>query len=173
MAKNVLKIPRKRPGTHGAAAYWRRGILPEGSERLAAIVDNLILEYVKDLGGAEQITAGQSLILNQIKRCLTFQMLVDTWLSKPGLQIVNNAGQVPPVLSNLYVAIMNSVVRYTRELGLKRVSPAADDLAGYLRKQYPAVYDVTQSKAKQSSTEQTVVELSCRTIDPGEVRENE
>jgi len=111
-----------RPIKHGAIRFWKRGIVPQNMNGAVKIIDALIAEYTNELGGQEELTSGQSVILNQLRRCLVFQAIADQWLSQPGLKIISNAGRIPPMLDAFYLSVMNSSVRFCRELGLKRVS---------------------------------------------------
>lgn len=140
----MAKQQRGGQVTHGAVQFWSKGILPKGQRKLAAYSDEIIQGIIIDLGGPESITVTQGVLLGQLKKCLIFQMIVDRWLAKPGREFIDAAGNLPPVMSAFYLAVMNNAVRFCLALGLKRVSPA-DDLESYLKRNYG------KGKAKDSS----------------------
>ena len=128
------------PVTHGALQYWQKGILPKGQKKLAAYADEIIQGIILDLGGQESMTMAQGVLLGQLKKCLIFQMIVDRWLAKPGREFIDAAGNLPPVMSAFYLAVMNNAVRFCRDLGLERKAPA-DTLESYLAGKYGKAKD--------------------------------
>ena len=95
----------------------KRGTLPRSRRRLGAAVDGIIKEYRADLGG--DLSAGQEILLGQLRKCLLFMSMIDSWLSKQK-ELVDAGGNLPPALSGFYLAALNSSCRIARELGLER-----------------------------------------------------
>ena len=117
--------------THGGVRFLKTGVLPAGKEHIARMVDGIVAEYVEDLGGEQHITAAQQIILQQIRQQLVFLRLVDEWIAQqPG--IVDDRGRMLGPLCAFYLATSNNVVRYCRELGLRRVHPGALTMEQYL-----------------------------------------
>ena len=117
--------------THGGARFLKTGVLPAGKEHIARLVDGVVADYVEDLGGEQHITAPQQIILQQIRQQLVFLRLVDEWIAQqPG--IIDDRGRMLGPLGAFYLAASNNVVRYCRELGLRRVHPATLTMEQYL-----------------------------------------
>jgi|GEM_PF-2466853 len=173
-----------RPRKHGAYSFLRTGIIPKGAEPLAQMADAAISRMATDLGGLENLSGNQVCILREIRQLMIYKFIVDERIMAEGLFKPGAALELVAPLNAFYLSCSNSITRNCGLLGLKRVSPAADDLAGYLRKQYPdpGVYDVAPrasaaaGKAKQSPgtvTKQTTNKFESIVDDPGEVKENE
>ncbi len=189
MTKNTLKpAPNKggRPRKHGAYLFLRTGIIPKGKEPLAAMADAAISRMAADLGGLENLSGNQIVILREIRQLMIYKFIVDEKIMTEGLFKPGTAGlELQAPLSAFYLSCSNSITRNCGLLGLKKVSPAADDLAGYLKKKYPAVYDMAQVKGKaaaapakekqsdESMTDDTPAELSAVLGHPREEKENE
>jgi len=116
--------------SHGGKLFLKTGILPKGKLHIGRLVDGVISEMILDLGGEQEITASQKIIISAIRQNLIFLMLVNEWIAaQPSL--VDKSGQVLSPLNNFYLACQNSVTRNCRELGMKRIGPA-DSLESYL-----------------------------------------
>jgi hypothetical protein len=116
--------------THGAALWLRRGVLPAGKRHITRAVDAILAEYQRDLGG--DLSAGQKIIMQLIRRELVYLLLCDEWLDAQPC-VVTIKGEILAPLGSFYLACSNSVQRACEKLGLTRVS-IADDLEGYLTK---------------------------------------
>lgn len=177
-----------RPRKHGAYSFLRTGIIPKNAEHLAQMADAAISRMAADLGGLENLSGNQVCILREIRQMLIFKFIVDEKLMQEGIFKPGPGPlELQGPLNAFYLSCSNSITRNCGLLGLKKVSPAADDLAGYLKRQYPTIYDVTQikgkaslltptAKAKQSGkplTERTANKFESIVDDPGEVKENE
>lgn len=136
---------------HGGFTFWRHGVVPAGKEYILDVVDQVIQEYVDDLGGQAGITAAQNILLHNLKKMLTFMALVDEHLSLHG--VLDDKGNVHPSLTAFYLAVVNNSQRIVRDLGLKRVSPAADNLAAYIKQKY--------SQGKDTGTPEIVPPRGC------------
>lgn len=173
-----------RPRKHGAYSFLRTGIIPEGAEPLAQMADAAISRMATDLGGLENLSGNQVCILREIRQLMIYKFIVDERIMAEGLFKPGTALELVAPLNAFYLSCSNSITRNCGLLGLKKVSPAAEDLAGYLRKQYPAVYDM-QTKGKAAAGPAMAIEsikpLSKRargkrssiTEASGEVKENE
>ncbi len=115
---------------HGGKRFLRTGILPKGKLHVGRLVDGVITEMIQDLGGEEEITASQKIIIAAIRQNLIFLRLIDEWLAQQP-SIVRKGGQMVGPLNNFYLSCQNSVTRNCRELGFKRVGPI-DSLEKYL-----------------------------------------
>lgn len=173
-----------RPRKHGAYSFLRTGIIPKGKEPLAAMADAAISRMAHDLGGLENLSGNQIVILREIRQLMIYKFIVDEKIMTEGLFRPGANIELQGPLTAFYLSCSNSITRNCGLLGLKKVSPAADDLAGYLKKQYPGVYDVAKIKGKASAApakakqspepviEQTAAGSSCRTSQPGEENKN-
>lgn len=132
--------------THGGARFLKTGVLPAGKEHIARLVDGVVADYVEDLGGEQHITAPQQIILQQIRQQLVFLRLVDEWIAQqPG--IIDDRGRMLGPLGAFYLAASNNVVRYCRELGLRRVNPAMLTMEQYLEAKARAAEEPGQGAA--------------------------
>lgn len=170
-----------RPRKHGAYSFLRTGIIPKGAEPLAQMADAAISRMATDLGGLENLSGNQVCILREIRQLMIYKFIVDERIMAEGLFKPGAALELVAPLNAFYLSCSNSITRNCGLLGLKRVSPAADDLAGYLKKKYPTVYDVAPkasaapAKAKQSPgtvTNDKANKFESIVDDPGEVKEN-
>lgn len=132
---------------HGGKAFLKTGVLPAGKEHIAQLVDGIVAEYVEDLGGEQHITAPQQIILQQIRQQLVFLRLVDEWIAQQP-NIIRDNGQMLHPLGAFYLAASNNVVRYCRELGLRRVHPATLTMEQYLEAKARASAESGQDGAK-------------------------
>ena len=107
---------------HGGTKFLRTGIIPKGKLHIARLVDGIIAEMVNDLGGEQEITASQKIIISTIRQNLVFLGLVNEWIIKQP-SIIDGKGEMLSPLNGFYLACQNTVTRNCRELGLKRVSP--------------------------------------------------
>lgn len=139
--------------THGGSLFLNTGILPAGKEHIAQLVDGIVADYIEDLGGEQHITAPQQIILQQIRQQLVFLRLVDEWIAQqPG--IVDDRGRMLGPLSAFYLTASNNVVRYCRELGLRRVHPAALTMEQYLEAKAGAAEEPGQGGEKAEAPAQ-------------------
>jgi len=106
------------------------GILPKGKKHIARLIDGVINEMVMDLGGEQEITASQKIIIANIRQLLVFLGLVNEWILKQP-SIINKKGDMLSPLSGFYLAASNSIVRNCERLGMKRIDPI-DSLEKYL-----------------------------------------
>jgi hypothetical protein len=144
--------------SHGALKFWRKGILPPYRKALSDHVDKIIEAITDDLGGQESLTATQGVLLGQLRKCLIFQGLIDTWLSKQKV-FVDEKGGLPPCLSGFYLSAMNTSIRLSLELGLERKTPA-QSLEGYLEAK-------AQAAASEGTPKVTGKRAGHKKIDPG------
>lgn len=114
---------------HGGQAFLKTGILPKGKLHIARLVDGVTNEMIQDLGGEDEITASQKIIVSAIRQNLIFLMLINEWIAAQPSII--DKGQVLAPLSGFFLACQNAVTRNCRELGFKRFGPA-DSLEKYL-----------------------------------------
>jgi hypothetical protein len=140
-----------RPRKHGAYSFLRTGIIPKGKEHLAQMADAAITRMATDLGGLENLSGNQIVILREIRQLMIYKFIVDEKIMTEGLFKPGANIELQGPLNAFYLSCSNSITRNCGLLGLKKVSPAADDLAGYLKKQYPTIYDVTQTKGKAAA----------------------
>lgn len=108
-----------RPITTGAMQFWKKGVVPAGKEMILDVVDQVIADFVDDMGGEAEISAGQNILLHNLKKMLTFELLVDEYLSQHG--IIDEKGNVSPSLSSFYLAVCNGASRIVEKLGMKRI----------------------------------------------------
>jgi hypothetical protein len=123
--------------SHGALKFWRKGILPPYRRALADHADKIIDAISLDLGGDP--TAAQGVLLGQLRKLLIFQALIDAWLAKQK-DFIDKDGNLPPALSNFYLAALNQSCRIVKDLGLERKAPA-ESLEGYLKIKAQAAQD--------------------------------
>lgn len=133
------------PTKHGGALWLRRGVLPPGKRHVTRAVDAILAEYQQDLGG--DLSAGQKIIMQLIRRQLVYLLLCDEWLdAQPS--VVTKRGEILAPLGTFYLAASNSIQRACEKLGMKRVS-VADDLETYLtQKSRQAALQGEKSPAK-------------------------
>jgi hypothetical protein len=123
--ENLLRFNASRGGKpnlkHGIRTLAETGELPPvpGAEEAAARVDSLMAQFVSDLGGEAQITAGRRTILASQRLALLVLELSSRYLAVHGL--LDEKGRPHPLLhvANSYgnTARLNAVA-----LGLERAS---------------------------------------------------
>ncbi|MFH2108151.1 MAG: hypothetical protein ABII93_05720 [Chrysiogenia bacterium] len=126
---------------HGGIKFLRTGVVPVGMRHIVDAVEKIVDEIIDDLGGPQEITGTQKVLIGAIKTDLIFLGIVTDWLQKQP-SIIDKAGQMLPPL-NSFLAYQNTVTRNCRELGLKRVKPLLS-MEGYL-----------EAKATEAHGEQT------------------
>lgn len=141
--------------THGGKKFLRTGILPKGKLHIGRLVDGVTNEMIQDLGGEDEITASQKIIISAIRQNLIFLSLISEWIAAQP-SIVDKGGQVLGPLSGIYLACQNAVTRNCRELGFKRFGPA-DLLEKYLEAKARAA---GADEPGELSSKQTGAELS-------------
>jgi len=141
------------PIIHGGIQFWKYGIVPAGKERILDVVDAVIQDYVADLGGEEEISSGQKILLHNLKKMLTFQLLVDEHLSKNG--IIDKGGNVAPALSAFYLAAVNTANRITDKLGMKRVR-GTESWSKYLAARERALVDEGKRSTRKAGAGEIV-----------------
>ncbi|MCJ7525852.1 MAG: hypothetical protein MUP71_11640 [Candidatus Aminicenantes bacterium] len=115
---------------HSGKRFLKTGILPKGKLHIGRLVDGVINELIADLGGEQEITASQKIIISAIRQNLIFLALVNEWIAQQP-SIIDIKGEMLSPLNGFYLACQNTVTRNCRELGLKRVSPV-ESLESYL-----------------------------------------
>jgi len=176
MTKTALKPASNkggRPRKHGAYLFLRTGIIPEGKNHLAQMADAAISRIADDLGGLQNLSGSQVMILREIRQMLIFKFIVDEKLMiegifKPGPGPLELQGP----LSAFYLSCSNSITRNCIALGLKKVS-IADDLESYLKRNYgkgkakdssapviESVKPLTKGTSKRQRAPQTIVDDS-------------
>jgi hypothetical protein len=130
--------------SHGALRFWKKGVIPAGKEFILTVVDQVIADYVDDLGGEAEISAGQNILLHNLKKVMVFQLLVDEHLSKHG--IIDDNGIITPALSAFYLAAMAQANRIIEKLGTKRLR-GTETWAKYLASREAALAIKTKGKA--------------------------
>lgn len=117
------------PPKHGGSLWLKRGVLPPGKRHITRAVDAILAEYQRDLGG--DLSAGQKIIMQLIRRQLVYLLLADEWLdAQPS--VVTVKGEILAPLGAFYLAASNSIQRACEKLGLRRVNPV-ESLEGYLQ----------------------------------------
>lgn len=104
---------------HGALMFYQKGVVPAGKEHILDVVDRVIADYVDDLGGEQEISAGQNILLHNLKKVMVFQLLVDEHLSKHG--VIDDKGIITPALNGFYLAALATSNRIIEKLGMKRL----------------------------------------------------
>lgn len=128
----------------GPYSFLRTGIIPPGKEYLAQMADTAISRIADDLGGLQNLSGGQVVILREIRQLLVFKFLIDEKIMSAGLFKPGPLLELQAPLNGFYLAASNSIQRGCERLGLKKVS-VADDLESYLQRNYGG------SKAKASA----------------------
>lgn len=149
---------------HGGIRFLKTGILPKGKLHIARLVDGIINEMVSDLGGEQEITAGQKIIISAIRQNLIFLSLVNEWLAQQP-SIIDIKGEILSPLNGFYLACQNTVTRNCRELGLRRVSPI-ENLETYLASK---VSEVATAKADEPVTQTSGENLPSIVSDSGAI----
>ena len=124
-----------RPRKHGAYLFLKTGIIPEGKIHLAEMADAAVSRMADDLGGLQNLSGGQVVILREIRQLLVFKFLIDERIMSAGLFKPGPLLELQAPLNGFYLAASNSIQRGCERLGLKKVT-AADDLESYLKRNY-------------------------------------
>jgi hypothetical protein len=136
MAQNKSE-KRGRPPTHGAAsvtvAQRYDDLRTEEGKALKAAIDSLMDHY----GGPEAISSPMQITIDAgIRPKLIVLTQISRWVNKQS-EIVDAQGNVPDVLSRVYIAYTNSLMRdlqalsnMAKEAGSNVRPPSIDDIIG-------------------------------------------
>jgi hypothetical protein len=131
LAKWVAENNAQGPATKHGIATWRTfGVLPASAVHLAPILSDFEDGVIADLGGEDNLTAGQRGLIAAQRITLGTILLASEHLSKEGLH--TKRGKLQPVLAML-ATYLNTFRLNADKLGLARVPRQIESLESVAR----------------------------------------
>lgn len=116
---------------HGAARFQRTGLLPaEVAAEIGAELDQLVSQYVADLGGDDAMTTGRRQLLELLRTTSGMRLLVERDLAERGWRSAR--GRVRSTVT-LLLSLIDREERLVKHLGIERNARKVDALGDYLR----------------------------------------
>ncbi len=114
-------------------------------------------ELLRDLGGAENVSAQRMTVVEMVVRTKLYIDHVDAWLMEQDSLVNRRKKSLLPVVKERQ-ALVDSLSRLLSQLGLERREKPIKSLQEHLREVEAAKPSTTASSATEAGIEQTIVE---------------
>lgn len=175
MADNILEtgqqsasrdiLPRRKPNgrpktKHGGYAYLARGKVSEPRKHhIQLYLDAARQGLIDDLTGGQgeaALPAAKLILIDRSLALLGVLRLIEEYIAEKG--VFQESGELMAPLGSSYIAYQNTLRQTLALLGINRKVGKGDDLEGYLKRKYPAVYNPAQLKVKSAAGPAKVIE---------------